>query len=84
MRQQTQAQPQNVQVLAVGRTDRDRPAGAAGEQVGEDCDVLARADGQRREELLEHEAEAAGEDFWHAFASQIQQASLQTARRLFS
>ncbi|RZS07966.1 hypothetical protein BHM03_00038884 [Ensete ventricosum] len=51
---------QRVQALAIGRTGRDRPKGAVGEKVGEDFDVLARADGQRREELLEHEGEAVG------------------------
>lgn len=48
-----------LQVLSGGREGGDRVAGAVREQVGADSDVPSREDGQRREELLEHAAEAA-------------------------
>jgi hypothetical protein len=52
---------QGLQVLRGGGARGDRPAGAVGEQMGQDRDVPARPDGQRRQELLEHAAEAAGQ-----------------------
>lgn len=48
-----------LQVYCRGREGGDRVAGAVREQVGEDRDLLAGQDGQRREEFLEHSAEAA-------------------------
>lgn len=49
-----------MQVLAGGGEDSAGSASQVREQVGEDRDVPAGADGQRREELLEHAAEEAG------------------------
>jgi hypothetical protein len=49
------------QVFSRGGARGARSSGAAREQVGHDRDAPPRQDGQRREELLEQQAEAPGE-----------------------